>query len=112
MNYWIGISLKTLRLQKSMCVNFNLVNTKFAQAFQSEWNYVLTKASREIQSKLLKFYTYAYRMDSQKCDYDIDAYKYMLDQKLHKLSWMLGRQVSAEELNHYEPCTHRTFHRK
>ncbi|KAI0984121.1 hypothetical protein GJ496_007890, partial [Pomphorhynchus laevis] len=106
------ISLKTLRLRKSMCVNFNLVNTKFAQAFQSEWNYVLTKASRELQSRLLKFYTYAYRMDPQKCDYDINAYKYMLDQKLHKLSWMMGRQVSAEELNHYEPCARRTFHQK
>ncbi|KAI0982447.1 hypothetical protein GJ496_011434 [Pomphorhynchus laevis] len=51
-------------------------------------------------------------MDPQKCDYDIYAYKYMIDQKLHKLSWMLGRQVSAEELNYYEPCARRTFHRK
>ncbi|KAI0986980.1 hypothetical protein GJ496_008709 [Pomphorhynchus laevis] len=25
---------------------------------------------------------------------------------------MLGRPVSAEELNYYEPCTRRSFHRK
>ncbi|KAI0980111.1 hypothetical protein GJ496_012054 [Pomphorhynchus laevis] len=83
-----------------MCVNNKLVEPEFARSIERSWNLALKRCGVQLTHIIQRYYGHAHNIISG--EIDEDHYRYLLTQKVNKLSWWLKRRVNTDELSRYE----------